>query len=81
MPYTSSPTTRRTTVPSFLTGVCFTVCVQTCELAAVFELRKKKSEGLASGYPSSYGGQALGHYSRWAPQTSSSRFTRPQLYL
>lgn len=47
MPYISSPTTRRTTVPSFLTGVCLTVCVQTCELAAVFELKEKKSEGLA----------------------------------
>ena len=55
MPYTSSPTTRRTTVPSFLTGVCFTVCVQTCELAAVFELKEKKSEGLA----------AIGRLFRW----------------
>ena len=34
-----------------------------------------------TNYLSIYGGQALGHYSRWAPQTSSSRFTRPQLYL
>ena len=50
MPYTSSPTTRRTTVPSFLTGVCFTVCVQTCELAAVFELRKKKRDERQAGY-------------------------------
>jgi len=40
MPYISSPTTRRTTVPSFLTGVYLTVCVQTCELAAVFELER-----------------------------------------
>ena len=51
MPYTLPPTTRRTTVPSSLTEMCFTACVQTCDCAAFFELHGGEvRDYLRSGY-------------------------------
>ena len=107
MPYTLPPTTRRTTVPSSLTEMCFTACVQTCDCAAFFELRGgevRMSGPVAGGslrsgilspsisfLPTPIHDQRVpvvsrrtgvrAIYLRRAPQTSSSLFTRPQLYL